>query len=85
MTPSKIFSGALFRCSYPCIRGPLGFNKLSSSVHFGYCILILAEFLEPKRSYYTWIRAPEKSTPPYALLVILEGVIEYNHTYFLDF
>jgi hypothetical protein len=24
----------------------------------------LAEFLEPERSSYTWIRAPEKSTPP---------------------
>jgi hypothetical protein len=32
------------------------------------------EFLEPERSSYTWIRAPEKSTPPYALLVNLEGV-----------
>jgi hypothetical protein len=25
----------------------------------------IAEFLEPERSSYTWIRAPEKSTPPY--------------------
>jgi hypothetical protein len=24
----------------------------------------LAEFLEPERPSYTWIRAPEKSTPP---------------------
>jgi hypothetical protein len=43
-----------------------------------------AEFLEPEGSFYTWIRALEKSTPPYALLVILEGVIVYYHTYFLE-
>jgi hypothetical protein len=47
-------------------------------------LLFYAEFLEPERSSYTWIRAPEKSTPPYTLLVILEGVIVYYHTCFLE-
>jgi hypothetical protein len=40
-------------------KTPTQYRKRLMTVYF-----VFAEFLEPERSSFTWIRALEKSTPP---------------------